>query len=466
MALWLRPMPALAVFAQARKSANWLSVEESYQLPLGRNRASPYAARADGIAARATNCGTMFDPCRCPHAAYSPRMRALADEMFGRRAFLLGAAASFAALFLPRSARAADIGTAKPGGVTLLRAARLFDGTTMRTPGVVVIRGDRIVSLMAGDAGSGATVLDLGDVTLMPGLIDAHTHVAANVVASRYLEAFGPKNEASSSVAEAALLSLANAQAMLANGFTTIRDVGGGAGIDLAMRDAIARGAVRGPRILAAGTALSITGGHGDTNDLAPWVHLDVDEQPSTAYGPYGFRQQVREHVKRQVDLIKITATGGVLSYGDTFDVPQLNLDEIRAVVAEAGKFGLKVSAHCHGDRGIAEAVAGGVHSIEHGTGVEDKTLHAMSDRSTRLVPTIWALDSILQPGNPNKIAGDSLEKAHRAANAAQRRHAARHRLGCKDRVRNRRRRLPARREQPRLRTVACDGYASARSDA
>jgi len=343
-------------------------------------------------------------------------MRALADEMFGRRAFLLGAAASFAALFLPRSARAADIGTAKPDGVTLLRAARLFDGTTMRTPGVVVIRGDRIVSLTEGDAGSGATVLDLGDVTLMPGLIDAHTHVAANVVASRYLEAFGPKNEASTSVAEAALLSLANAQAMLANGFTTIRDVGGGAGIDLAMRDAIARGAVHGPRILAAGTALSITGGHGDSNDLAPWVHLDVDEQPSTAYGPYGFRQQVREHVKRHVDLIKITATGGVLSYGDTFDVPQLNLDEIRAVVDEAGKFGLKVSAHCHGDRGIAEAVAGGVHSIEHGTGVEDKTLHAMSDRSTRLVPTIWALDSILQPGNPNKIAGDSLEKAHRAA--------------------------------------------------
>jgi imidazolonepropionase-like amidohydrolase len=165
-----------------------------------------------------------------------------------------------------------------------------------------------------------------------------------------------------------------NATAMLANGFTTIRDVGGGAGIDLAMRDAIARGAIVGPRILAAGTALSITGGHGDRNDLADFVHLD-DYEPGTAYGPYGFREQVRRHVKRHVDLIKITATGGVLSYGDTFDVPQLNLDEIQAVVDEATKFGRKVSAHCHGDKGISLAVEGGCHSIEHCTGVESKTL-------------------------------------------------------------------------------------------
>lgn len=346
-------------------------------------------------------------------------MRAEADAMFGRRAFIAGALASFAALFVPARARAAGpmlAPGAAPERVTVLRAARLFDGLRMRTPGVVVIRGERIVSLMAGDAGSEATTVDLGDATLMPGLIDAHTHVAANVVASRYLTAFGPKNEAADSVAEAALLSIANAQAMLANGFTTIRDVGGGAGIDLAMRDAIARGAVRGPRILAAGTALSITGGHGDLNDLPAWVHVDDDEKPGTAAGPYGFREQVREHVKHHVDLIKITATGGVLSYGDTFDVPQFNLDEIQAVVDESQKFGRKVSAHCHGDRGIAVAVAGGCNSIEHCTGVGDATLHAMSQRGTYLVPTIWALDSILQPGNPNNIPADSLDKAHRAA--------------------------------------------------
>ena len=350
--------------------------------------------------------------CRCPHAPYSPRLRAAADAAFGRRAFVAGSAAAFAALFAPRRALAG----AAPGTPVLLRAARLFDGVRMHAPGVVVIASGRIASLTAGDAGSAASVVDLGDATLMPGLIDAHTHVAASVVTSSYLTAIGPKNEAADSVAEAALLSIANAQAMLANGFTTIRDVGGSAGIDLAMRDAIARGAVRGPRMLASGAALSITGGHGDANDLPPWVHVESDEQRATAYGPYGFREQVREHVKRHVDLIKITATGGVLSYGDAFDVPQFNLDEIRAVVDEAAKFGRKVAAHCHGDRGTAEAVAGGCHSIEHGSGVGATTLHEMAQRGTYLVPTIWALDSILQPGNPNRISANGLEKAHAAA--------------------------------------------------
>lgn len=120
--------------------------------------------------------------------------------------------------------------------------------------------------------------------------------------------------------------------------------------------------------------------------------------------------------MKRHVDLIKILMTGGVLSYGDTFDVPQFNLDEVQATVDEAAKFGLRVAAHCHGDRGIRTAVEGGVHSVEHGTGVGDATLHAMAERRTVLVPTIWALDSILQPGNPNKIEANPLEKAHQAA--------------------------------------------------
>ena len=356
----------------------------------------------------------MFDPCRCPQAPYSARLRATAETAFGRRAFLVGAAASFAALFLPRGARAASLPS--PEAVTVLRAARLFDGSTMRSPGVIVLRGDRIVSFSAGDAGVDATTIDLGDATLMPGLIDAHTHVAASVVPSAYLTVIGPKNESATSIAEAALLSVANAQGMLANGFTTIRDVGGGAGIDLAMRDAIARGAIAGPRMLASGTLLSITGGHADNNDYAPWVHVETDEAPATSFGPYGFREQVRAHVKRHVDLIKIVATGGVLSYGDTFDVPQFNLDEIQAVVDEAGKFGRKVSAHAHGDPGIAQAVRGGCHSIEHGSGVGATTLHEMQQRGTYLVPTIWALDSILQPGNPNNISSNGLEKANFAA--------------------------------------------------
>jgi imidazolonepropionase-like amidohydrolase len=343
--------------------------------------------------------------CRCPHGRFDPAVFASVSALLDRRAFLAGVGAAFGAALWPSGARAAD-------GVTLLRAARLFDGVSVRSPGVLVLRGDRIVSFNAGDAGSDAKVLDLGDATLMPGLIDTHTHVANSAVVSSYLI----RERSADSVAEAAIGSIRNAQAMLANGFTTIRDVGGGDGIDLAMRNAIARGVVTGPRMLASGPSLSITGGHGDANDLPAYVHVDRDIESGVSFGPYGFRQRVREHVKRHVDLIKITATGGVLSYGDAFDVPQFNLDEIQAVVDEAAKFGLHVAAHCHGDKGIRLAVDGGVRSIEHGTGVGDATLRTMRDRGTALVPTIWALDSILQPGNPNKIQPNGLEKAHQAA--------------------------------------------------
>lgn len=283
----------------------------------------------------------------------------------------------------------------------------------MHTPGVLVLKGDRIVSMTAGDAGSEAHTIDLGDATLMPGLIDCHTHVAPFLVASHYMTMPGTRPD---NVGEAAIYGMKNAQAMLRNGFTTVRDVGGGWGVDLAVRDAILEGTIVGPQIFAAGPILSITGGHGDSNDLPDWVHVDEAIEGGVAYGPYGFRQKVREHVKRHVDLIKIVATGGVLSYGDVWDVPQFNLDEIQAVVDETEKFGRKVAAHCHGDRGISVAVEGGVHSIEHATGVSEKSLHNMQQRGTHLVPTIWALDSILQPGNPNHISAQSVQKAEYAS--------------------------------------------------
>ena len=351
--------------------------------------------------------------CRCPHLKFDAAVLRAAEALLGRRAFLTGAVASLAALTLaPLRALAADT------DVVVLRAARLFDGMRMHTPGVIVLRGDRIVSLSAGDAPAGATVRDLGDATLMPGLIDAHTHVAAFLVPSLYLvrPSLEAPNNAATTVAEATLNSTRNAAEMLANGFTTVRDVGGSDGIDIAMRNAIARGVIAGPRIMTAGTILSITGGHGDQNDIPETVHIESDIESGVSYGPYGFRQRVREHVKRHVDLIKIVATGGVLSYGDAFDVPQFNPDEIAAVVDEAGKFGLNVAAHCHGDRGISMAVEGGCHSIEHCTGVRTPTLSKMKDRGTYLVPTIWALDSILVAGNPNRIPQNSLDKANAAA--------------------------------------------------
>ncbi len=347
--------------------------------------------------------------CRCPHVPYSGRIFSEATQAFGRRTFLAGAGAAVASLLIPGRARAAE-------QVTVLKAARLFDGRALHVPGVLVLRGDRIVSMHAGDAGSDAHVIDLGDATLMPGLIDCHTHVAARVVPSYYMVSMMGKNSAADNVPEATLYSIRNAQTMLRNGFTTVRDVGGGAGIDLALRNAIADGAIVGPTIFAAGTALSITGGHGDTNDIPDWVHEDSGVGfGAVSYGPYGFREIVREHVKNHVDHIKILATGGVLSYGDVWDVPQMNLDEIQAVVDESTKFGRKVSAHAHGDKGIAVAVDGGVHCVEHCTGVSEKTLAKMQQRGTHMTPTIWALDSILQPGNPNHIAPGSLQKAEYA---------------------------------------------------
>ncbi|HLJ83235.1 MAG TPA: amidohydrolase family protein [Candidatus Eremiobacteraceae bacterium] len=344
-----------------------------------------------------------FD-CNCPHTPYSADIHRRAATVIGRRSFLagLGALGAGVALWPHRALGAAQS--------VVLRAARLFDGMAMRTPGVLVIKGDRIVSMTAGDAGADAHVVDLGDATLMPGLIDCHTHVAARVVTSIYLEGFGPRDESGESVAEAAIFSIKNAAAMLHNGFTTIRDVGGGSGIDIAVRDSIALGEIQGPRMLVAGLPLTITGGHGDANDVPGDV--TVNRPTGVAFGPYGFREVVRENVKNHVDLIKILATGGVLSYGDVWNIPQMNLDEIQATVDEAHKFQRKVSAHCHGDPGIALAVEGGCDSIDHCTGVSEGTARNMKDRGTYLVPTIWALDSIIQPGNPNRIPQNSLDKA------------------------------------------------------
>ena len=331
----------------------------------------------------------------------------MAKLSLGRRAFIAGAAAATAATLIPWRARAAA------NEVTVLKSARMFDGVTMHTPGLLVIKGDRIVSMSAGDAGADAHVIDLGDATLMPGLIDCHTHVAPFIVTSHYLVSPGRTED---NVGEAAIYGLHNAQKMLGNGFTTVRDVGGGWGVDLAVRDAIAEGVYTGPQIFAAGPALSITGGHGDTNDLPDFVTEEMTIETGVSYGPYGFREVVRQHVKRHVDLVKILATGGVLSYGDVWDIPQMNLDEIQAVVDESTKFNRKVAAHCHGDKGISIAVEGGVHSVEHCTGVSEATLKNMQQRGTALVPTIWALDSILQPGNPMHIPPGSIQKAEYAA--------------------------------------------------
>jgi imidazolonepropionase-like amidohydrolase len=316
--------------------------------------------------------------CRCPHGAFSPLRFWNAQLAFADSRFHL----------VPNDA--------PPEPVIVLAAARLFDGKTFRTPGVCVVQGKRVVSMSRGDAPADAQLIDLGDATLMPGLIDCHTHVTGFVKKSPFENLPLAREVIADSVPESALLAWKNASTLLSNGFTTIRDVGSfGGGVDVALRNAIDKGIVSGPRMLVASVPLSITGGHGDYNDLAPWLTPDREHQRNVAFGPYGFREAVRENLKRHADCIKIMATGGVLSYGDAWDAPQMNPDEVEAITDEAHKFGLRVAAHAHGDRGIATAVAGGCDSIEHGTGVGQATVEAMRERGTYLVPTAWAAEAI-----------------------------------------------------------------------
>jgi imidazolonepropionase-like amidohydrolase len=284
----------------------------------------------------------------------------------------------------------------------VLKAARLLDVRTgkVEAPGQLWVKDGRI---QAGAPPVGAETLDLGDRTLLPGLIDCHTHllIPAGLGELGYLKR-----------SQGALIldGVVNARKVLEAGFTTVRDVGASAGFgDVALRDAIARGDIRGPRMLVAGPALSITGGHGDLNGFPPHLHT---EDEHIVDSPDQARHVVREWRKRGVDLIKLHATGGVLSNHDDPGAPSFSSAEFRAIVDEANRRGMDVCAHAHGDAGILEATVAGVRSIEHGSLLSPATAKEMKVRGTFLVPTLYALESILLPGNPYHFPEGSLAKA------------------------------------------------------
>ena len=284
----------------------------------------------------------------------------------------------------------------------VLKAARLLDVRTgkVETPGQVWVKDGRI---QPGAPPAGAETLDLGDRTLLPGLIDCHTHllIPAGLGELGYLKR-----------SQGALIldGVVNARKVLQAGFTTVRDVGASAGFgDVALREAIARGDVPGPRLLVAGPALSITGGHGDLNGFPPHLHTQDEHIVDS---PDAARHTVREWRKRGVDLIKIHATGGVLSNHDDPAAPSFSPAEFKAIVDEANRRGMDVCAHAHGDAGILEATVAGVRSIEHGSLLSPATAREMKARGTFLVPTLYALESILLPGNPYKVPQGSLIKA------------------------------------------------------
>jgi imidazolonepropionase-like amidohydrolase len=277
---------------------------------------------------------------------------------------------------------------------TLVRAGHVLDVKTgkLADAQTIVVVGDSIQSIAPTSsvtAQPGDSVIDLGGMMVMPGLIDVHTHVTMN-------PDFDPYRELTSTDAKEAINGVVNAKATLMAGFTSIRNVGAGGYTDVDLREAINAGQVPGPHMLVSGPALGITGGHCDENLLPVHYHV-VGE--GVADGIAEVQHKVRQNIKYGADLIKICATGGVLSKGDDPQASQYTLEEMQAIVADAHRLGRKVAAHAHGAQGILWASKAGVDSIEHGSYINDEAIAEMKKNGTYLVPTLYLEDWQIENG-------------------------------------------------------------------
>ena len=278
--------------------------------------------------------------------------------------------------------------TAPPAAPIALKAAHLFDGRSgqLVSPGVVVVRGDRIVAV-GRDAAipADARVIDLGDATLLPGYIDAHTHLASDH-SENWAQGF--YENMLRFPTEQAFHAQRNAQAALMAGVTSARELGAPDFVDIGLRNAINAGLVQGPRIIAAGHALGSTGGHCDSVNAPPDRIRPAGPLEGVCNGAEECRLAVRQQMKFGADVIKICASGGVLSESDPVDVPQLTPAELEAIIGEAHNWGRKVAAHSHGDVAARLAVEAGIDSIEHGSFLTPATLQLMKNKGVYLVPT------------------------------------------------------------------------------
>ncbi|MBA2525679.1 MAG: amidohydrolase family protein [Pyrinomonadaceae bacterium] len=304
-------------------------------------------------------------------------------------------------------------------GLVAIRAARLIDGTGKApiSNAIVIVTDEKITGVgAAGDVRVpvGARIIDLGDVTLLPGFVDAHTHIIGRVLGDPEIETAAVRDYESFG----AILGVGNARDTLMAGFTTVRNVGAsGRFDDLALRKAINEGWIAGPRMQSAGHSLGITGGHCDANGYRPGL-MDRSIEDGIANSLDEIRAAVRFQVKYGADVIKTCATGGVLSEGDAVGTTQYNYDEMKAMVDEATKLERKVAAHAHGTEGIKIATRAGVASIEHGSFIDVEGARLMAQRGTFLVPTMMAGEAVERAARSGILRGQRAEKALAAAAA------------------------------------------------
>jgi imidazolonepropionase-like amidohydrolase len=300
---------------------------------------------------------------------------------------------------------------------TLVRTGHLLDVNTGAEPvgQTIIVTGDKITAIAATastPAGPGDIVIDLSKLTVLPGLIDVHTHLTG-------ANNFDPYFELSMTPAKEAIIGVENAKVTLEAGFTTVRNVGASSYTDVALRDEINEGHIPGPHMQVSGPPLGITGGHCDENLLPFEYKVTAD---GVADGIAAVQQKVRQNIKYGADVIKICATGGVLSKGDDPQASQYTLEEMQAIVADAHRLGRKVAAHAHGAQGILWATEAGVDSIEHGSYINDEDIAAMKQHGTYLVPTAYLADWMRESGHLPNIYAQKMKDVSAAMKANHKR--------------------------------------------